>query len=387
MSKGNNKQSVNRREFISRVSGGAVGASLGLSLLHEATAGSLPDVKLEKRNEQAGMIYRPFGKTNLNISRLTFGCIRLTDDRLPAMEMAIERGVNLVHISHSYVKGQSIVSLGKFLQKPSNRDKVWVALKGEDGKGLFADIDDKLKTLNTDHVDIYCSPVFKPDLIRNEKEVAKFEALKKAGKVRFLNLTNHQNVQEAMDTGLNVGWFTSILATIDLSSVAGLKPTIQNANKLNVGIMAMKSERNKKAGGPDNIAAALFAAGVTTILKTLNTREEVDAWFSAVTKAPQEVADIPSDGQVAAARGLCTLCGVCEGCPNGVAIQSIVRDYTYYYQQQGLPDIAAERYGELRVNQTALSCGDCGRCEGLCPMGVPIRRILREAHERLGAIA
>jgi hypothetical protein len=99
------------------------------------------------------------------------------------------------------------------------------------------------------------------------------------------------------------------------------------------------------------------------------------------------VAELPSECEVASANGLCTLCGVCEGCPNGVDIQSVVRNYTYYYQQQRLPDVAAERYGELRVNQTALSCGDCGRCEERCPMGVPVRRIIREAHARLGALA
>jgi len=387
MSKDGNMHGVNRREFITRVTGGTVGAGLGLSLAREGSAAPASDVKLEKRNEQSGMIYRPFGKTGLNISRLSFGCIRLTDDGLPAMEMAIERGVNLVHISNGYVRRQSIASLGKFLQKPSNRDKVWIALKGVDGQGLFADIDDQLKILNTDHVDIYCNPVSKPDLIRSETELAKFDALKKAGKVRFLNLTSHANVQEAMTTSLGVERYSSILATIDLSNVAGLKATIQSANKSNVGVMAMKSGRNKQAGGPDKIAPALFAAGVTTVLKTLNTREEVDAWFNAVTKAPQEVADLPADCLVAAADGLCTLCGVCTGCPNGVDIQSIVRNYTYYYQQQGLPEVAAERYGEMRVNQTALSCGDCGRCEEVCPMGVPVRRIIREAHVKLGAMA
>jgi len=387
MSNRTNKQPVNRREFLTRVSGSAIGAGVGLSLLRDGAAAAASAAKLEKRNEQSGMIYRPFGKTGLNVSRLTFGCIRLTDDRLPALEMAVERGVNLVHVSNGYVKGQSIVSLGKFLQKPSNREKVWVALKGIDGRGLFDNIDGQLKTLNTDHVDIYCNPVSKPDLIRSEAELAKFEALKKAGKVRFLNLTSHANVQESMETSLSVDRYSSILVTLDLSNVAGLKATIQNAGKSNVAVMAMKSERNKKAGGPDKIVPALFAAGVTTVLKTLNTADEVNAWFDAVMKAPQETAGLPAECQVASAEGLCTLCGVCVGCPNGVDIQSVVRNYTYYYEQQRLPDVAAERYGELRVNETALSCGDCGRCEEVCPMGVPVRRIIREAHARLGTMA
>jgi len=387
MSKDDTMHAVNRREFIGRMSGGVIAAGLAGSLAGESAAAAAPETKLEKRNEQSGMIYRPFGKTNLNISRLSFGCIRLTDDGLPAMEMAIERGVNLVHISNTYVRRQSIVSLGKFLKNPKNREKVWVALKGENERGLFENIDDQLQILNTDHVDIYCLPVNTPEQIRSERDLERFEALKKAGKVRFYNLTTHKSVPESMAAGVDRGWYSSILAVMGLGAVAQLQPTVQRANKANVGIMAMKTQQGAKGTGPDKIAAGLFAAGVTTILKTLNTREEVDAWFAAVTKAPQEMAELPSDCQVAAAGGLCTLCGICEGCPNGVAVQSIVRDYTYYYQQQEIPEIAAERYGELRVNQTALSCGDCGRCESVCPMGVPVRRIIREAHQRLGAMA
>jgi len=363
----------------------AAASGVGLALVHKGVGALSAETKLERRNEQSGMIYRPFGKTNLNVSRLSFGCIRLSADHLPALEMAVERGVNLVHIADSYVGGQAIGNLGKFLKVPGNRDKVWVMLKGVQGKGLYENIDNLLKPLNTDHVDIYCSPVWTADLIKSETELAKFEALKKAGKVRFLNLTTHQSLQESMEAGLDAGWYTSIQAVIDLSTVDQFRATLKRANQMNVAIMAMKTERNKKAGGPDKIAGALLPAGVTAILKTLNTREEVDAWFAAVTKAPQEMADPPAGYRVA--DGDCTLCGLCEGCPNGVAIQSIVRDYTYYYEQQGLPEIAAERYAETDPKRTALACGDCGRCEEKCPFGVPVRQIIRAAHARLTAIA
>jgi len=386
MSSNKPSRSLNRREFLGRVSGAALASGAGLALVHKGVDALSAETKLERRNEQSGMIYKPFGKTNLNVSRLSYGCIQLTDDRLPAMETAIERGVNLVHIARGYTGGQAIVALGKFLKTPSNRDKVWVALKGEQGRGLPSNIDDQLKILNTDHVDIICSPIFGPDQIRkSEQDVKKFEAFQKAGKARFLNLTTHENVQQGMEAGLEAGWFTSILATIDLGIVAPLQPTIQKANQQNVGIMAMKTERNKKAGGPDKIAATLLPAGVTTILRSLTTGPQVDTWFNAVTKAPQAMVALAVDHQAAA--GDCTLCGLCEGCPNGVAIQSIVRDYTYYYEQQGLAEIAAERYAELHPKQTVVSCKDCGRCELICPMEVPVRRIIREAHARLSATA
>ena len=117
----------------------------------------------------------------------------------------------------------------------------------------------------------------------------------------------------------------------------------------------------------------------------MTSREDVEAWTNAVAKVETAQMRVPVAREYAAA-GFCTLCGQCVACPNGVAIQDIVRDYTYYYEQQGLPETAAERYAELRVGETALSCGDCGRCEERCPVGVPVRRIIREAHARLGTL-
>ena len=391
-----------RREFLGRVSAGAAGASLVLS--REAMAAPSGAGGLEKRNEQSGMTYRPLGKTNLNVSRLSMGSLGLSDESIPVLEMAVERGVNLVHISESYGRGIAMAALGKYLKAAGNRDKVWIALKGDRGV-VAADVEKHLRMLNTDHVDVICSPLSDPDQIRkseSQKEV--FEALKKAGKVRFLNLTTHTSPEASMVAGLDAGWYDNIVAVVDLSNVKQFQPVLERANKMNIGIVAMKTMRGggskggrggrggAEAGGaaaaptPDKIAAAVLGAGVTTILKGMRTREDVEGWLAAVTKAEKASAFIPGECDVALA-GVCTLCGECDGCPNGVAIQDVIRNYTYYYEQQGLPEVAAERYGELRVGETALSCGDCGRCEERCPMKVPVRRIIREAHARLGTLA
>jgi len=377
MGKGSRYSPIDRRQFLGRMSGGALGAGLGLSLMRQGVAGESPQPQLERRNEQAGMVYRPFGKTNLNVSRLSFGCIQLTDDRLPAMEMAIERGVNVVHIAGGYVKGQAILSLGKFLKRPSNREKVWVMLKG------IHDVDNDLRKLNTDHVDVVCVPVMRRDLVLSEEYLKRFEGLRKAGKVRFSNLTTHESLKESAEAALDAGWYQTLLVAMGLSSLGELKATLQRANQLNVGVMAMKSLRGK--GDLKEIASTLFASGVTTILKTLNTPEDVERWFDAVTKAPQQMAELPTDCGIAGPGALCTLCGACEKCPNGVAIQSVVLNYTYYYQNLGLRDLAAERYAEIASTQTALACADCGRCEARCPKAIPVRRLIREAHEILTA--
>jgi predicted aldo/keto reductase-like oxidoreductase len=374
-----------RRKFIGTVSSGAVGAGLGLSLLRKGQTAEEPN--LERRNEQPGMVYARFGKTNLNVSRLSFGCIQLQDDRLPVLEMAVERGVNVVHISEGYNRGRSIASLGKFLKVPGNRDKVFVMLKGVHGRGIEADIDAQLKQLNTDHVDVICAPIFEPDAIRGSEEQREtYEALKKKGKVRFLNLTTHKSLEEGMRAGISVPWYSSILSVIDLSNVDQFKPAIQLANEANVGIMAMKTVRYAATDTPAKIAPAMFGAGVTTILRSINTREYLDEWMDAVPQAAKQAAAISSESRQVA-EGFCTLCGVCEDCPNGVAIQDVVRDYTYYYENQRVPELARERYAEIPAQHRADACQDCGRCEEICPYNVPVRRILAAARMRLGTTA
>jgi len=377
----NDPGALDRRQFLTRLSGAALGATAGVALLKSASAAP----EIERRNEQPTMVYRPFGKTGLNVSRISYGCLQLRDDLLPALDIAVERGLNLLHIADNYSRGQSILSLAKFLKKPGVRDKVWIMVKGAHGSGIdIAKFEGNLKTLGIENADIICAPIFEPDAIRkSEQEVEKLETLKKAGKVRFLNLTSHTSPREAIEAGVDAGWYSSILSVIDTSTVERFQPAIARANQANVGMMAMKTTRNARGKAPADIVQGLFAAGVDTLLRSLNTREDVDAWFAAVVEAGKTAA-LPTTVAGAACDGDCELCGGCSRvCPNGVATQDIVRDFTYYYEQNGRPDLAAERYAELRPGATALACGDCGRCEAQCPRHMPIRRILREAHARL----
>jgi len=375
------KNTIARREFLERLSTGALGAA-GIAMGLSSIEASAAQAKLERRNEQPEMVYRPLGRTNLNVSRLSFGCIALQDDRLPALEMAVERGVNLVHVCSGYNRGRAIRALGKFLKKPGNRDKVWIMLKH-----VSSNIDDKLRILNTDHIDIICAPITRPDRVRkSEHEREKFEKLKAQGKVRFLNLTTHGNMQQCMEAALDVGWYSSLLPVIDLTNIERMRPTLQRAARQNVGVVAMKILRKRPPDGEKGIVRTLFAAGVASILKTMNSRREVERWIETVTTAPQEPSRSGVAGLGDCEEGVCSLCGLCEDCPNGVAIQEIVLGYTYYYQQLGWPEIAAERYREIAPRATALSCRDCGRCEQICPNGVPVRTIIREAHKRLSAV-
>ena len=141
---------MNRRSFIQ--SGAATAAITGLGVSAQAS-----DKKIDKSkilNYKPGMPYRMLGDTGLMISAISMG--GLVNE--PGIhEYAIDNGVNLVHISTSYIGGRSIVELGKVLK--NRRKDVYVALKdnffnrkdyeNED----YSKLDKWLKVLNCDYVD------------------------------------------------------------------------------------------------------------------------------------------------------------------------------------------------------------------------------------------
>jgi predicted aldo/keto reductase-like oxidoreductase len=46
-------------------------------------------------------------------------------------------------------------------------------------------------------------------------------------------------------------------------------------------------------------------------------------------------------------------------------------------------EVARSQYADIPAVARAPSCGDCGRCELVCPQNLPVRRLVREAHAAL----
>ena len=76
----------------------------------------------------------------------------------------------------------------------------------------------------------------------------------------------------------------------------------------------------------------------------------------------------------------CRRCEYCRPCPREIDIPTVFL-LDGYYVRYSLQDWARERYGGLEARVD--SCIDCGECESRCPYNLPIRRMLKEAENRL----
>jgi len=190
-------EGADRREFLGQA--GLVGASV----LAGAVAWSAP---LELSDTGPDRIpKKPFGKTTEKVSIIGIGGYTL--GQAPSYEVAerivqeaIDAGVTFFDNAWDYHKGKSEEWMGKALKR--NRDKVFLMSKvcthGRDKKVAMKQLEESLKRLQTDHLDLW---QVHEVIYYNDPELAYarggvLEALdeaKKQGKTRFVGFTGHKD--------------------------------------------------------------------------------------------------------------------------------------------------------------------------------------------------
>ena len=140
MEKKKNTREIGRREFLQKGSLAALSIPLtgnyGIPVLQNPAERNIQRVNPEWRNKLEGMVYRQLGRTGLMVSELVFGTERITPENTRPIEIAIERGINYYDTAPQYGNGAAETSLGKVLNTPLKREKVFIATKISPFPGL-----------------------------------------------------------------------------------------------------------------------------------------------------------------------------------------------------------------------------------------------------------
>lgn len=165
---------------------------------------------------------RHYGATGIAVTALGLGTTRLGNPALApsefvaVLDLALEGGINLIDTAPSY--GVSEVRLGGWL--PGHRDAVVLSTKLgygvpgiEDWTGpcISAGVDQALRRLNTDRIDIAHLHSCPLDVLRHEGLIRALEDARQAGKIRAIAYSGENDaLHHAMATGRFDGYMASL---------------------------------------------------------------------------------------------------------------------------------------------------------------------------------
>lgn len=171
------------------------------------------------------MRYKKFGSTGVDVSALTVGTWAIGGanwgdvnkaDSIRAIHAMLDNGVNSIDTAPAYNFGESERVVGEALV--GRRDKVFVTTKTavyntkeipfiKDGRRetVLRLCEESLKNLRTDYIDLMV--IHWPDTEHNtpvEETMGALEELKKAGKIRFVGVSNfnQEQIEEARRYGV-----------------------------------------------------------------------------------------------------------------------------------------------------------------------------------------
>jgi 1-deoxyxylulose-5-phosphate synthase len=158
------------------------------------------------------MQYVNLGRSNLKISRLGLGAMGIGDkswrswvldeeESRPILKRALDLGINFIDTCDYYSTGRSEEVLGRFVRSFVRREEIVLATKvgnpmgkGANAKGysrkhLHEAVDQSLRRLQTDYIDLYQTHIWDPST-QIEEMVDAFDALVRSGKVLYLGITD-----------------------------------------------------------------------------------------------------------------------------------------------------------------------------------------------------
>jgi hypothetical protein len=373
------------------------------------------------------MQYRKFGKMGMQLSRLGFGAMRLPmngdnvdeEESIRIIHRAFELGVNYIDTAYMYNNSQSETIVGKAVNS-WKKSKIYVSTKnpksGETGTVWRACLEEQLKKLNREYIDIYHMhginwKVYEENISKPDGPLDAARKAKEEGLIQHICFSFHDK-PEALIKLVDTGVYESVTVQYNLLDQSNEKE-IAYAHEKGLGVVVMGPVGGGRLAAPSepiqNLIPGGFKSTAEAAMRFVFANPNVDVAISgmntlamveencaiasrtdALTPAEVKRMDEMLEENKRLADLYCTGCNYCMPCPHEVNIPVNFR-YMNYYRVYGLNDTAKNLYSKIGTPETwwvkgknAAACVECGECEPKCPQKIPIIKQLQETAETLG---
>jgi predicted aldo/keto reductase-like oxidoreductase len=256
-----------RRDFLQ-----AAAASTAALTLASAAEAARP------QGAGRGLPMRQLGRTKQQVSILCLGgwhigSVRDEKEAIRIMHTAIDEGLTFFDNAWDYHDGRSESLMGKALSVGGRRKRVFLMTKNcaRDAKGTRQHLEDSLRRLQTDHLDLWQFHEINydndPDWIVERGALREALRAQKEGKVRYLGFTGHKSPDIHLRMLPRHTWDTAQMPinVLDYHYRSFTRGVIPEAVKRDIGVIGMKS-----LGGGSNHRGRLVSEKVCSVEEALN---------------------------------------------------------------------------------------------------------------------
>ena len=319
------------------------------------------------------------GKTGITVPQNAFGALPIqrisTEDAVGLLRKAYEGGMRFFDTARAYTDSEEKLGLA-FCHI---RDRLIISTKtaGRDVAAFWKDLEQSLRMLKTDHIDIY--QFHNPPLFPHPEDgTGLYEAMLEArrqGKIRFIGFTNHRRnlVEEAIRSGL----YDTIQYPLSYLSGELDVAVAEDCRKHDLGFIAMKA----LAGGLINDAATAYAymAQFSNVVPIwgIQRERELDEFLACMRNPPdlttERMAKIEADRKELSGE-FCRGCGYCQPCPAGIEIQNCAR--MSLMLRRAVKELYLTPEWQAKMAKIT-ECRHCGLCKSRCPYQLDTPELLR----------
>jgi predicted aldo/keto reductase-like oxidoreductase len=383
------------------------------------------------------MKYRPLGKNKQSVSIIGLGTEYLemlpSDEVIRTIHAAMDAGVNIMDFYNSNPQYRDTVGRalkdrrGKMLIQ-GHMGPVWVTGqygRSRDTKLCLAHIEDLLKRLDTDYLDILMLHWLdkRQDIDQNIfADGGFFEAaleLKRQGKVRYLGFSSHEvgaanyvlqrggGAFDALMFSINpyhdlMSGDTDIEDQYDYKNFGGLVAGGRNSDRAelyqhcareDIALFVMKPFAaghllsKRSPFGPLTVCQCLHYAltrpGVTSVLPGVGSMAHLEEALDYLdsTEKQRDLSQLLLQKNWALSKGICMYCNHCLPCPSRIDIGAVQSLNDLWVEGDAAKQQSLKEQYEA-INAKASQCTACGSCEKACPFGVTVIGKMRQAAER-----
>jgi aryl-alcohol dehydrogenase-like predicted oxidoreductase len=407
-------ESTDRRTFLQA---GAVAAASTLSAV--SASGALAQ---DAPAPAAELPRRKLGRTGVEVTMLNQGAIRGSQSER-VIRQSYASGVRVFDTAKAYNTEQYFKAW--FTQTPEVRKNIFLVTK--DGPKVAdqipAMVDDRLKSLNTDWIDLFFIHGFGDEhsvddgvkLIKSKELAQVVDRLKKSGKIKFFGFSTHNRNRAALIEAAAEGGIVDAIMVMYrpwLEKESALNKALDVAWNKGVGLISMKQIAGNFLGdrGAGNILDQVkekvtvlkernltpfqgllhaiwtderISTSCVSMRNTDQIRENVDACRRF---KPLTVADIHQLRDAALASNH-TLCADCDGrCSHAAGTKALLGDLTRFYtyfEQHGDRVEAREAYASLSKEARDWADADLEAARQACPSKLDFARLLPRVDEYL----